>query len=356
MDGIHEILDAIAGSANDGVLATIIQVEGSAYRKEGTSMLFRGDGTQIGLLSAGCLETDLSFQVQEVIDQRNTKTVVYDLRDEDDLSWGQGAGCNSVVSVLLEPIDACLREQLCKLKFHLDSGNRVTVIKKLAKDSSVSDYLFITDNQQLFGKWHGRVPLQIKRLVNDIHQKIPKSGITFSPELSAEIYIHCYEPKPRLIVFGAGRDAVPLVKNASQAGFSVFVSDWRPGLCKEEFFPDADQLIVGFPSEVMQRLTLSSLDSVIILTHHFQSDRELLHLLKDRKLRYLGVLGSKARTQRLLDGREIQTEIKSPVGLSIGAEGPEEIAVSIVAELIQTKRAGRKEQMFQLKGADRSDE
>jgi len=347
MDGIHEILDAIVESANDDVLATIIRVEGSAYRKEGSSTLFRGDGTQIGLLSAGCLETDLSFRVQEVINQRKTNTVVYDLRDEDDLSWGQGAGCNGVISVLLEPIDACLREHLCKLKFHLDNGNRVTVIKKLAKDNSVTDYLFITDHQQLFGKWHGRVPLQIKRLVNDIHQKIPKSGISYLPELSADIYIHCFEPKPRLIVFGAGRDAIPLVNMAAQAGFSVLVTDWRSALCKEEYFSEANQLIVGFPNEVIPMLTLSSLDSVIILTHHFQKDRELLHLLKGEKLRYLGVLGSKARTQRLLDGRELPPEIKSPVGLPIRAEGPEEIAVSIVAELIQRQRTKRPEMVME---------
>jgi len=338
MDGIHEILDAMDGSVNDNVLATIIRVEGSAYRKEGTSMLFRGDGKQIGLLSAGCLETDLSYQVQDVLHQRTAKTVVYDLREEDDLTWGQGAGCNGVISVLLEPIDACLREHLCKLKFHLNSGNRVMVIKRLAADDSVSDYLFMTDDQQLFGKWHGRVPSQIKKLLNDIQQTSPKSGVTFFPKLSAEFYIHCFEPKPKLIVFGAGRDTVPLVKMAAQAGFSVLVSDWRSSLCKEEFFPDADQIIEGFPGEVISMLALSKLDSILILTHHFQRDREILNLLKGQKLRYLGVLGSKARTQRLLDGREIPPEINSPVGLPIGAEGPEEIAVSIVAELIQRQR------------------
>lgn len=95
MEGIHEILEAIEEFAHNGVLATIIRVEGSAYRKEGTSMLFRGDGAQIGLLSAGCLETDLSYRVHEIINQRTTKTVVYDLKAEDDLSWGQAAMVSS---------------------------------------------------------------------------------------------------------------------------------------------------------------------------------------------------------------------------------------------------------------------
>jgi xanthine dehydrogenase accessory factor len=349
MEGIHEILEAMEEFANDSVLATIIRVEGSAYRKEGTSMLFRGDGAQIGLLSTGCLENDLAYQVQEMANQRTTKTVVYDLRAEDDLSWG--AGCNGAISVLLEPIDACLREHLSKLKFHLENGKRVTMIKKLTKDYSVSDYLFITDDQQLFGKWHGRVSSQMKRLLNDLHQSTLKSGIIFLSELSADFYIHCFEPKQRLIVFGAGRDTVPLVKMASQAGFSVLVADWRSSLCKREFFPDADQVIVGFPSEVMPMLALSSQDFAIVLTHHFQRDQELLNLLKGQKLAYLGILGSKVRTQRLLEGREIPPEINSPVGLSIGAEGPEEIAISIVAELIQRKHALRVEKVVAKEGS-----
>ena len=351
MDGIHEILNAIDGSVKDDVLATIIRVRGSAYRKEGTSMLFRGDGTQIGLLSAGCLETDLSYQAQEVINQRRAKTVIYDLRDEDDSSWGQGAGCNGVITVLLEPIDACLREHLCKLKFLLDSGSRVMMIKKLSKDYSVSEYLFLSDDQQLFGKWHGKVPSQLKRYLMNLQLISPKSGITNSLELSADLYIHCFEPKPRLLVFGAGSDAVPLVEIASKAGFFVIVSDWRPALCREEFFPNADQLIVGFPNEVMPLLNLTSLDSVIILTHHFQRDREWLQLLKGKTLRYLGVLGSRARTQRLLDGREVPPGISSPVGLPIRAEGPVEIAVSIVAELIQLQRQKRSEKVIVIEGS-----
>ncbi|MED4225224.1 XdhC family protein [Neobacillus cucumis] len=349
MEEIHEILEAIEEFAHNSVLATIIRVEGSAYRKEGTSMLFRGDGAQIGLLSAGCLETDLSYQVHEIINQRTTKTVVYDLRAEDDLSWG--AGCNGVISVLLEPIDACLREHLSKLKFHLENGKRVTMIKKLTKDYSVSDYLFITDDQQLFGKWHGRVSSQMKRLLNELHQSTPKSGITFFSELSADFYIHCFEPKPRLIVFGAGRDAVPLVKMASLAGFSVLVADWRSSLCKKEFFPDANQVIVGFPGEVMPMLALSNQDFAIVLTHHFQRDQELLNLIKDQTLAYLGILGSKERTQRLLEGSEIPPDINSPAGLSIGAEGPEEIAISIVAELIQRKNSQSVEMVVAKEGS-----
>ena len=350
MEGIHEILYALNSGTEGDVLATIIQVEGSAYRKEGTSMLVRKDGTQIGMLSAGCLEEDLAYRVEETRSQQISQSVVYDMRDEDDLSWGQGAGCNGVIRVLLEPVDDCHHEHLRKLKFQLDSGKRVTVIKKLTQDYKVSDYLFITDDQQFFGKWHGAVPSKIKNPLSKVYQTIPKSGVQFCPELSANLYIHLFEPKPRLIVFGAGMDAVPLVRLASQTGFSVLVSDWRAALCKQEIFPDATQLVVGFPNEVLPKLQLSNRDSVIILTHHFQRDKELLRLFEGEKLRHLGILGSKSRTARLLEGKPIPPEISSPVGIAIGAEGPEEIAVSIVAELIQKQRMKKLEKVKAFEG------
>ncbi|MFP5112395.1 XdhC family protein [Bacillaceae bacterium C204] len=340
MEGIHEILNALYSNSyqKGDVLATIIQVEGSAYRKEGTTMLFRSDGTQIGMLSAGCLETDLSFRVEEIRNEGTAQTVIYDMREEDDLSWGQGAGCNGVIHVLLEPVDAFLRDYFSKLKCHLDHGKRVTMIKRMTKELSVSDYLFLSDDDHHFGKWHGSVSKEIKRLVNDIHQTFPKSGIKYLAELSSTVYVHSFKPKPRLVVFGAGADAVPLVKTASLAGFSVTVSDWRSTLCNDVRFPEAEQLLIGYPNETIPLLHLNRSDSVLILTHQFQKDQEILKRLKGVGLNYLGVLGPRIRTQRLLEGVDIPPEISSPAGLAIGAEGPEEIAISIIAELIQRQR------------------
>lgn len=338
MESMHEILNAIYLSSEKDVLATIIHVEGSAYRREGASMLFKEDGTKIGLLSAGCLETDLAYHVHSVIESGLSQTVIYDMRAEDDLSWGQGAGCNGVIHILLEPIDHLLREHLCRLKFHLDRGDRVTQIKFLDKSSVVSDYLFIVDEQTLFGNWHNGVSLHVRNLIDRFHQSPHKSGITYSSELSSNLYVHSIEPKPRLIIFGAGEDAISLATFANQTGFSCLVSDWRPTLCNEAFFPNADQLLVGFPEEVLNALSFRDSDSVVILTHHFQRDKELLDGLKNKELAYLGVLGSKNRTERLLNGEEIPPEISSPVGLSIGAEGPQEIAISIMAELIQQQK------------------
>lgn len=343
METIHDILHSISAS-NEDVLATIIRVEGSAYRKEGTSMLFHKDGSKVGTLSAGCLETDLSYRVKDVFGTNNTQTVVYSLKAEDDLSWGQGPGCNGVISVLLEPIHQQFYEHLTMLKNHLNLGNKVTLIKKLDKNLTLSSYLFMADDKTIFGSWMEE-ELLCKTLLKRYHHRSHTSGTLYSPELASNLYIHSFDPKPRLIIFGAGDDVIPLVDLATNTGYSVVVSDWRPALCNKEFFPKADQIIVGFPEESLKQMTFHPSDSVVIISHNFQRDKEYLHSLLNHDLMYLGVLGSRSRTERLLGGREIPTHLKSPVGLSIGAEGPEEIAVSIVAELIQ-QRKRRKEVMF----------
>lgn len=340
MEEIHEILNALSLSSEKDVLATIIRVEGSAYRREGTSMLFRNDGTNLGMLSPGCLETDLTYRVPETVEQGISQTIVYNLQDEHDAYWGQGIGCNGSIHVLLEPIDEEHHNHLVTLKKLLEQGNRVTVIKRLDPDERVTDYIFMAGNYQFFGKWQEGDSSLIKKQIQHIHQTHPKSGVVYSTELSTNLYIHSFEPKPRLIVFGAGTDAIPLVKLASMVGFSVLVADWREALCTKEPFPDAHQLLVGFPTEVINKLTLTKRDSVLILTHHFKRDQEILQLLMNRELKYLGIIGTRDRTQRLFDGKGIPTKVSSPAGLAIGAEGPEEIAVSIVAELIQ--RQGRK--------------
>ena len=180
--------------------------------------------------------------------------------------------------------------------------------------------------------------LLAKSLLKKLHLMPQKSGILFSNELASNIYTHTFEPKPRLMIFGAGEDVIPLVDLANKTGFSVIVSDWRPALCNKEVFPKADQLIVGFPEESLEKIGFHPTDSAIVVSHNFQRDKEYLQYLLTKEIRYLGVLGSKNRTQRLLEGNIIPPHVKSPIGLSIGAEGPEEIAVSIVAELIQQRK------------------
>ncbi|MEH7515539.1 XdhC/CoxI family protein [Gottfriedia acidiceleris] len=338
MESIHEILNEITSSKEGDVLATIIHVAGSAYRKEGTSMLFKGNGKEVGLLSAGCLETDLSYRVQETRVRKTHQTVTYDMSADDDLSWGNGAGCNGIITVLLEPIDERMFNLLTKLKTFLLNGTSVSMMKILSDDNNDVETLYLVDEKTYFGNCNVQNPEQLKMVLNELHDTNQKSGLRTIETLETNVYLHKFHPKPRLFVFGAGKDAIPLVKLASLAGFFVTITDWRADLCSKEYFPDADQILVGFPSEIIPRLQLSTSDSAIIITHQFQKDKEILNHILNINLKYLGVLGGKKRIQRLLEGKQVVSEINSPAGLQIGAEGPEEIAISIVGELIQRQR------------------
>jgi xanthine dehydrogenase accessory factor len=306
MADFYHLLELIIQTDKPCALATIIRVEGSSYRKEGSSMLFWGDGSWIGLLSGGCLEQDLAHLALESMNRGIARIVHYDLRTEDDLTWGAGPGCNGNIQVLIEPIDASHKQQLRIVQNWLNQGKAVFGMKQWDMAGNVQKSVYFLAEKEAL------------------------------PVFSNGNYIQLFQPKRRLILFGAGPDTRPLCKLAADAGFCVQVCDWRPAFCKKEHFPAADACHVGFPSELMERLNVMSNDAVVVMTHHFQRDSELVNLLMSRPVRYFGILGPRERTSRLLQGLPIPAWLHSPVGLDIGAQGPEEIAVSIVAELIQT--------------------
>ncbi|MFC7063768.1 XdhC family protein [Halobacillus seohaensis] len=340
MEDIHVILEELCShSSENDVLATIVHVEGSAYRKEGASMLFQEDGTQVGMLSAGCLEEDLAVRIQEHGLGKRAETVVYDMRGYNELSWGEMSGCNGVIHVFVEPVDQQRRKHLGQLKYYLDHRRSVTMIKSLTPQENQQSLFFFIEGNEVLGTKEEEVPTELKNLSEQAAMLYEKPGKRRLCMIDEDVFIQQFRPKPRLFVFGAGKDARPLVSFAARSGFSVIVADWRPALCNRTNFPDADQLIQGFPEEIFAEINITPNDHVVILTHNFQKDKELLSYLKEKPLQYLGVLGSSRRTKRLLGTRELPSHITSPIGLSIDAEGPEEIAISVVAELITFKKS-----------------
>ncbi|GIO29794.1 MULTISPECIES: XdhC family protein [Paenibacillus] len=340
MEEIHRILESVERSGLRSVLATVVHVEGSAYRKEGASMLFFEDGTQTGMLSAGCIEADLAARVPEMLETGESRVYTFDMQSFDPFSWGETSGCGGIVHVAMEPVNDVFAGHLRTVKGYLDQACEVVHIKTFNPDRSVSGYGFFAADRQLFGEWKGTFPEELFSMASS--GSIGKSGMKALSTLNEEIFVHIYSPKPRLIIFGAGRDARPLASFAAAAGFSVTVADWRPAFCDRSFFPDAEELLVGFPEETADMLRITSNDYVVVMTHHFGRDMELIRILSRLRLGYLGILGPKRRTELLFDGVPIPPYVRSPVGIPIGAEGPEEIAVSVLAEVIQVHNAKRK--------------
>lgn len=334
MEDILPILQHLNSFSCKGVLATIINVDGSSYKKEGSSMLICEDGHMVGLISAGCLEADLQLKAVEVIKEGVPKVITYDMKDENgiDLFWGNGSGCNGTIQVLLEPLTQTLKKDLFVLKDYLDKGEKVFSIKRFTKDYRLVDYNYITETKMVFGSHD-------KSDEVDFYQNFTEEKSGLRNTMNGFIhFVHHYKPKPKLYLFGAGPDAKPVVNLAKETGFHVTLCDWRPALCNKEKFPNADHFVVGFPRELFSMIKLEQNDFIILMTHHFQKDKEILSFLLPNRYRYLGILGPRARTEKLFQGDHVPSEIFSPIGLSIGAQGAEEIAVSILAELIQILR------------------
>ena len=283
-------------------------------------MLISESGQTVGMISPGCLEEDLVLRCKEVFLSQQPQTFMYDLRSVDDFGWGQGIGCNGAITLLLEPITEKLRKELLFLKKALESGHAVLHEKEFSDDFMLKSYSFEIDRRQ-------------ENVGNNNNFTHIQEGYK---------YTYLFTPPPVLLIFGAGEDAKPLVSMAAKIGFIVKLCDWRPGLCNEYHFPSAKHYSIGSPQKIMEEITLIKNDFVVIMSHNFSKDEEFLQHIINRDVHYIGILGSEARTKRLLKGKECKSNLYYPIGLSIGAEGSEEIAVSIMAEIIQVYRWRKK--------------
>jgi xanthine dehydrogenase accessory factor len=315
MQNFFRILNALQHSTAKSILATIIHIDGSAYLREGTSMLMMENGDRVGMVSPGCLEEDLLLRCKALLQSPYPQIVTYDLSSVDDYGWGQGMGCNGIIKILLEPVTEKLMTDFFFLKNSLEKGLSVLHEKVFSDDFTLKRSTF-----QIYPN-------------KDIN-----NNYKFHPNNEGYKYTYLFIPPPRILIFGAGEDAKPLVSLASSIGFNVTLCDWRPGLCNESHFPSAYQFITGSPLHIINSIHFSKNDFIVIMSHNFLKDQEFLAGLKNSEVNYIGILGSKERTTRLLSGIKVQKNLFFPVGLPIGAQGSEEIAVSIMAQIIQLYR------------------
>lgn len=293
-------------------------------------MFFAENGEETGLLSGGCVEQDILARIEA--NHITACHLVYDLRSEDDFSWGQGVGCDGSVQIIVENISTSIKNDYTKLKALLDKKISVNHIKILDADFQMTASFFISETGEKFGT---NINESINFSLYDNHKMV------HNKQLNRYIYKQEFKAPPHLIIYGAGPDAKSLTMYAKEAGFSITLADWRPGLNNVKQFPYVNHIMIGNPIEAMKQIQPTDEDYVLIMTHNFIKDKELLHYLLPKKLRFLGLLGSKKRASRILGGYPIPEWLHFPVGLPIEAEGPNEIAISIVAQLIQEKNKER---------------
>jgi xanthine/CO dehydrogenase XdhC/CoxF family maturation factor len=332
------------------VLATIVETEGSTYRKPGARMLIDSEGNWHGILGGGCFEGDLAERAGECLEKREGVTVEYDMRGEQDLLWGLGLGCDGLVRILLQPLDpATGYEPLGWLSEQVGAGRRGTLATLLRK---TGDY---PAGASLGVHGESVTPLGLDaRAAPDIadavraHRDARRSVRVEVPvgEDVFDLLLTPVAPAPHLLIIGAGPDAVPLARMARELHWDVTILDHREALARPERFPPGCRVTALDPEALAAERLLGSVSATILMTHNFAADSRWLKALADQPPAYVGLLGPARRRALLLDELdERQREALAgltvaPVGLDIGGEMPASIALAALAE-IHAKLAGR---------------
>lgn len=326
-------------------LATVVKVDGSAYRRPGARMLVTQDGQLTGAISGGCLEGDALRKAQTVIFQQKSMLVTYDTTDEDDQKFGVGLGCNGIIHVLIEPLDFSNPSNPVELIKEAiqerESSLLLTVFSIPRSKSEQIGTIFLKRGNQEFGnsgKLNPQQWLRIKHEINGFEEN--QSQIREYEELDQiSVFFEKIHPVTRVLLFGAGNDTRPVAQMAELLGMELFLFDGRKNQATSARFPSVQNIIVGSAEEVLPSISTDSNTVALLMTHNFEYEVIILEKLLKSNLPYIGILGPKKKTEKLVQrlesiGLQVNMEnIYAPVGLEIGAETSEEIALSIMAEI-----------------------
>jgi xanthine dehydrogenase accessory factor len=328
-------------------LATVVKVRGSSYRSPGARMLITDDGRWVGSISGGCLEGDALRKARQVMTDGIPLTVTYDTSEESNQNLGIGLGCNGIIDVLIEPVDPTdqknpvgFYEQIVALQVP------VTLATVFSADdaSLVGKKLLLSDDGR---RLHNFFESSLEAIVTPHLQRLFESkksrAMTFDVQGQAvEVFTELIQPSTSLILFGGGFDARPVTQLAKSLGWDVTVTDECVAHIAPLFFPDADKLSLCQRDFIDRDFVITPYTACVLMSHNYTYDRDVLRKLLRTQTPYIGILGPRKRFDKMLaefeqEGVTLTPEdfhrIHSPIGLDIGAEAPDEIAVSIVAEI-----------------------
>lgn len=335
-------------------LATVVQTAGSSYRQPGARMLISQAGETTGSISGGYLERDVIIQARRVMESGKSILLTYDTTSEEDIIFGAGLGCKGVVHILVECLKPANNPQdnpVNLLRFIEDLFRRqemgviATVFRVEGQfEAQIGDRLIMDQHGNVVDDFpdaalKGKVLADAREtLRNDCSAIHRHEWITGAVELLIEA-IH--SPTP-LVLLGAGYDAIPMVRLAKELGFHVTVVDERPAYATTDRFPGADEVIVANAENVQDHVSLNERTAAVIMSHNYLRDLGFLKALLPVPLRYLGLMGPRKRAEKMLqelreEGCEVNDSqlcsLHNPVGLDIGAENPEQIALATLAEI-----------------------
>jgi len=317
-------------------LAVVTQIRGSSYRRPGAKLLIEEDGGIVGGVSGGCLEEDVRQQGLAVLVGGRARVLHYDTSDDETRVWGLGLGCDGEVDLVVLPISpAAALGPWAQVRRLLD-GDLAIVLATFA-EAGAGGGVLVTDGSA--------------RLVDGLGEETAADDVETAALIALrrgrsrlqtvgkrQVFADVLLPPPKLLVCGAGEDARPLVALAASVGFRVIVADHRAAHLTAELLPEAQRLILRRAEEAGEIPTDAD-TYAIVKTHSLKEDIAWVRRLIRTEVPYVGILGPRARTRRILEevAAEGDDRVFGPVGLDLGADGAEQVSVSAVAELLAAR-------------------
>lgn len=349
--GSYRALTASLSAGTPAAVATVTNVEGSAYRRPGAKLVVSASGDSTGAVTAGCLEDSVADIAAAVVEQGEPRTERFDLTTDAEGVWGMGLGCNGVIDLLVEPVDESFRSVVDEL-----AAKRTVVLTTVVASTdptvAVGDRTTLTDDENgdttRVASGRSGVPGAVLDALDDTvaeYRTDDTSGtVTVETDRgTVDVFVDVLTPAPDLLVFGRQRDVAPVTRFGREAGFRVRVVTGRGGQADTDRFPDAHEVLPTRAPDIASAVDAPSHTYAILMSHNFVDDRLALDGLLDTDVPYIGLMGPR---KRFAEMREAFVEegtplteadlarVVTPVGLDLGGDHPAQIALSAVTEAL----------------------
>ena len=349
MKEIREIVRAVDGldAGERAVLATVVDLQGSGYRLPGARMLIWSDGRTVGTVSGGCLEADVLERSNRVLADGRPEIFTYDTTGDENSVFSMNMGCRGVIRILVEPIDKN-SPLIAALRRVWERREGVTIVTLISGENEIGSRYFWSTEAGFLRPSAPEMLIDTAQAFDQFYSHAKGTDHAVAElDLSRgrfEAFFERLSPPVKLMIYGAGADAVPLARLGYELGWQVTVADHRTAYLTDERFPTAQEL------KLEDRVLAVNVDAdhrsaIAIMTHNFDRDRLILPAALVSPAFYVGVLGPKSRSQQLLDeifndpGILPPGRLYTPIGLDIGGHTPESIALAIVAEIQSVLRS-----------------
>lgn len=346
----NEIVQVLS-RGEKAALSTIVSSKGSLPMSKKAKMLVKQDGTFVGTVGGGCLEADVWAEARQVMEQGVSTLQRFILTEEH--AGDEGLNCGGNVEIFTEPVqDDGMREVFEAVKhLHDTRGSALLATLVTGDQEKLGQKMLVTESEQVIGtlgdpELDHRVQQEMGSV---IHEDLLKVFTVDHHEMEVRVFVEAIRPAPQLILFGGGHVSKAIAQIAKSVGFRIVIIDDRPAFANQDRFPEADECIVDEFDGIVKKLPIDRSSYLVAVTRGHQWDQPIIEQAVWTDAGYIGMIGSRRKIALMWKKleekgipRPLLDQVHAPIGLDIQADTPEEIAVSVVAELIQARRSGGK--------------